>query len=94
MYVVHHKQYSIPLGFCWGVGFRTQTGTRFESYGRFTPDWARRSGVQAFINKRLFEAYDVISTCSGTKLGEKFLKSSGYKYDLNIQTWYKKKEKQ
>ncbi len=92
LYVVYHRAYPTPLAFAWGIGYTTENGRRFDTYGRHTPDPYQRNGLQRLINKKIFEWYDVITTCSATPKGSKFLKREGYKYDKKIRLWYKEKK--
>jgi hypothetical protein len=91
LYTAFHKTCPAPMAFCWGIGYDTENGARFDVFGRFTPVEFRRQGLQTLIDAKLFEHYAVITTCAGTREGTKFMQHDGYKYNRNTRIWYKER---
>ena len=92
LYIAFSETCPAPLAFCYGIGYDTENGARFDAFGRYTPVEYRRQGLQKVLDKKLFERYSVITTCAGTKEGTWFLVHNGYRYDRKSRIWYKERK--
>lgn len=85
LYVCRHPTYACPLGLVWGMeNYVAGKWTVFEVYGSNVVHWARRCGVRTLINDAILRVFKVIQTRGASKMGRKFMKARGYKYDT---TW-------
>lgn len=67
---------------------------RIEVLSSFTEPFARRTGVRTYLNEKLFQYWkpDVITTMSGTRYGEPWMKARGYQISSEFGGWFVTKE--
>lgn len=88
LYVCFSRNFVGPIGFVWGIRTGDDKRNRFDVFGSYVLDWARRFGVRTKINEVILETHDVIATAAGSNDGgEAFMKAFGYDHDKKRMAW-------
>lgn len=85
---VFHKNQAFPCGY---LVLWTPAKGVLSVVQSFVPEWARRHGVRAHMNHRLFQWFPnikVIRTQKGTQDGTAWMERMGYKVDTRTTEWY------
>jgi hypothetical protein len=98
LYTAFHEESFVPVGSLWVTGSTTSSKkfgdrTVYEVLDCYVPHWARRNGIQSYLQDQLTDQGIILITGTGSREGGlSFMKAKGWKLIKETGHWYKEKK--